>query len=138
MLFRSRQAARQAIRRLIGEDRLVEILRSAYADAAVVTPEVAEGYRAQVRTRDWDLALLAVTRDQGRSTLPAALSTLALPVQVVWGSRDPWIPGANASRLAAAIPGARLDVIEGAGHLPFEERPGAFIDRKSTRLNSSH
>jgi pimeloyl-ACP methyl ester carboxylesterase len=43
--------------------------------------------------------------------------TLDLPVQVVWGTEDTWIPVDRAHRLAAQIPGARLDLVPDAGHL---------------------
>jgi pimeloyl-ACP methyl ester carboxylesterase len=43
--------------------------------------------------------------------------TLDLPVQVVWGVEDTWIPVDRAHRLAALIPGARLDLVPDAGHL---------------------
>ena len=43
--------------------------------------------------------------------------TLDLPVQVVWGTEDTWIPVDRAHRLAALIPGARLDLVPEAGHL---------------------
>ena len=44
-------------------------------------------------------------------------STLDLPVQVVWGTEDTWIPVDRAHRLAELIPGARLDLVPDAGHL---------------------
>jgi len=124
-----RQVARQTVRRVVDDDRLVEMLSSAYADPGFVSPEIAEGYLAQIQTRDWDLALLAVVRDSGRNALPAELGTLDLPVQVIWGAQDPWIPLAAGEALRNGIPGARLDVIEEAGHLPFEEQPEAFMTR---------
>lgn len=120
------QVGRQLVRRLVSEDRLVSILRSAYADPAVVTPAVAEGYLAQIRTRDWDLALLATMRDMADS-LPRPLASVGVPTLVVWGARDPWIPLATGQRLVREVPGARWAPIDGAGHLPFEERPDAFI-----------
>ena len=43
--------------------------------------------------------------------------SLDLPVQVVWGTEDTWIPVDRAHRLADAIPGARLDLVPDAGHL---------------------
>ena len=42
---------------------------------------------------------------------------LDLPVRVVWGTDDTWIPVDRAHRLAEVIPGARLDLVPGAGHL---------------------
>ena len=121
-----RRLARQVVRRVVDEDRLTEILASAYSDPAFVTPEVADGYLDQIRTEDWDLALMAVIRDQGRNALPAQLGTVTVPTLVVWGAVDPWIALARGEALAAAIPGARLVAIPGAGHLPFEEDPAAF------------
>lgn len=46
-----------------------------------------------------------------------------LPVLVVWGADDTWIPVAKAHELAAAIPGAELRLIDGAGHLVQEDAP---------------
>ena len=42
---------------------------------------------------------------------------------VVWGAEDAFLPTAYAAALAAALPDARLEVVEGAGHLPGLERP---------------
>ncbi|WP_199433283.1 alpha/beta fold hydrolase [Qaidamihabitans albus] len=49
---------------------------------------------------------------------------LELPVLVCWGAEDTWIPAERGRRLAALIPGARLRIIEGAGHLVQEDAPG--------------
>jgi len=40
-----------------------------------------------------------------------------LPVRIVWGAQDTWIPADRADRLAAAIPGSTVEIIDGAGHL---------------------
>ena len=42
---------------------------------------------------------------------------LELPVQIVWGTEDTWIPVDRAHRLTELIPGARLDLVPDAGHL---------------------
>lgn len=46
-----------------------------------------------------------------------------LPVLMCWGTADTWIPADRAHRLAGLIPGARLQLIEGAGHLVQEDAP---------------
>lgn len=47
--------------------------------------------------------------------------SIDLPVQVVWGAEDTWIPVERATRLTEMIDGAQLEVIEGAGHLvPYD------------------
>lgn len=58
-----------------------------------------------------------------RADLRAALPAVALPTLVVHGERDPICPAGAARALAAAIPGARLALLPGAGHAPFLSRP---------------
>ena len=65
---------------------------------------------------------LAAMRDRPDST--GLLPTLAgLPTLVLVGEQDLLTPPDSARRMAALIPGARLVVIPGAGHLPPVERP---------------
>jgi pimeloyl-ACP methyl ester carboxylesterase len=52
--------------------------------------------------------------------------SIDVPVQVVWGAQDSWIPVDRAHRLAELIPGARLDVVDGAGHLIQLDAPVAL------------
>ena len=81
------------------------------------------------------MAALVAMRDRADST--PLLPTLAgVPTLVMVGSEDRLTPPATAERMVAAIPGAELVVIEGAGHLPPLERPAtvtealqAFLDR---------
>ena len=44
------------------------------------------------------------------------LSTIAVPTLVIHGTADPMFPPAHGRALAAEIPGARLLLLEGAGH----------------------
>jgi pimeloyl-ACP methyl ester carboxylesterase len=54
---------------------------------------------------------------------------LDLPVLVVWGREDAWIPVAKGRELSAAIPGAELHVLDGAGHLVQENAGEALTER---------
>ncbi|HZT16199.1 MAG TPA: alpha/beta fold hydrolase [Gaiellaceae bacterium] len=54
------------------------------------------------------------------------LGEIAAPTLVVAGSDDPTVPPDDAERLAAAIPGARLAVLEGARHLANVEQAARF------------
>lgn len=54
------------------------------------------------------------------------LGTLDAPTLVIAGSRDQVVPARNAELLAAAIPNAQLDIIEGAGHHVFYEQGDRF------------
>lgn len=48
---------------------------------------------------------------------------ITMPVSVIWGAEDAWIPVDRAHRLHELIPGARLEIIEGAGHLVQYDAP---------------
>jgi len=52
-------------------------------------------------------------------------ASIDLPVLVLWGTDDTWIPVDRAHRLAAMIPGARLELVEHAGHLIQLDAPVA-------------
>ena len=63
-------------------------------------------------------------------------STLALPTHVVWGRDDAWIPVDRADRLAETIPGARLEIVEGAGHLIQFDQPARLAATLQRWLSS--
>ncbi len=48
---------------------------------------------------------------------------LDLPVRVIWGEEDTWIPVDRAHRLVDTIPGATLELVPGAGHLVQLDQP---------------
>ena len=54
------------------------------------------------------------------------LSGLRVPIHYIHGALDAQPPVAVADACAALTPGAEVTVIEGAGHLPHQERPAEF------------
>lgn len=62
----------------------------------------------------------------GGPDLVGALAGARLPVQLIWGSRDPLFPVAHALEAHRRLPRSRLAVLEGAGHSPQAERPDDF------------
>lgn len=58
-------------------------------------------------------------------------------VHLVWGDADEIFSWAWAQRWAAAIPGATLDRIEGAGHFLQEDAPGDCVDAVLRRASGS-
>jgi pimeloyl-ACP methyl ester carboxylesterase len=67
---------------------------------------------------DYDLRLLEHNERR--------LGELALPVRILWGTEDGWIPPQTGRRLAALIPGALLTEVPGAGHLMQYDAPVAL------------
>jgi pimeloyl-ACP methyl ester carboxylesterase len=58
------------------------------------------------------------------------LSSLALPTRVIHGTADEMVPVENAEMIAELIPGAELELLQGAGHLFFwedQERAAALV-----------
>ena len=79
----------------------------------MLTRQSAEGYAASCAAiRDADL-----TADAGR---------IDVPTLVVVGEDDHSTPPDLVRAMAERIPGARFEVIAGAGHLPCIERPEAL------------
>ena len=55
---------------------------------------------------------------------PQLMDNLSVPVDLIWGDKDPWEPIAEARNWAETIPTVRsLQVITGAGHCPHDEAP---------------
>jgi 3-oxoadipate enol-lactonase len=53
----------------------------------------------------------------------ARLSQIAMPTLVIHGTEDRLLPVQNGRLIASLIPGARLEILDGVGHLFFWERP---------------
>lgn len=53
----------------------------------------------------------------------ACLHEIAAPTLIVHGSADEMLPVANARLIARLMPAARLEIIDGVGHMFFWERP---------------
>jgi pimeloyl-ACP methyl ester carboxylesterase len=60
--------------------------------------------------------------------IEARLGEIDIPVRIVWGRDDAWIPPETAQRLCALIPGATLRLVEGASHLIHYDAPVALAD----------
>jgi pimeloyl-ACP methyl ester carboxylesterase len=95
-------------------------LRDCYGDPRKITPALVERYRklalregnrrafvARVARRGWDRS--------------ADIAKVRAPTLILWGAQDRLIPVAHAHRFERAIPGARLIVYDGVGHVPMEE-----------------
>ncbi len=54
------------------------------------------------------------------------LQSMNVPTLVIWGSRDRVVPLEHGAFMAEHIPGARLAIIRGAGHMPFYQKPEQF------------
>ena len=77
-----------------------------------------EGNRAATRRR------LSNRHDDGMTT---RLAEIHAPTLVLWGTLDRWILPENGPRLVHDIPGAKLVMLDGLGHVPMEEDPARSV-----------
>lgn len=97
--------------------------------ASIAGPQISDSARtrliashAALRPHSYLETLAAVT---GFSDFPR-FETITVPTLVIVGEHDRVATPAYAATMAAAIPGARLRVIPGAGHVSNIEAPAAF------------
>lgn len=57
-----------------------------------------------------------------------ALGSITAPTLVIVGAEDRVAPPQESRTIAASIPGARLEVVDGAGHLSNQEKPDEVAD----------
>jgi pimeloyl-ACP methyl ester carboxylesterase len=62
------------------------------------------------------------------ATPPFDFAAIACPVLLVWGTRDHMCPHRGARLLSEALPGARVELLDGCGHCPQLEAPERLID----------
>jgi pimeloyl-ACP methyl ester carboxylesterase len=61
----------------------------------------------------------------GRPDACSVLSGIRCPTLVLCGRQDAWSPVSQHEEIAAAIPGAKLVIVENCGHMSPVEQPGA-------------
>lgn len=65
------------------------------------------------------------------------LPSIAVPTLVACGRDDQWSPLSRHEEMAAAIPGAQLDIIEQSGHMATMEQPAAVSRALAAWMSSS-
>jgi pimeloyl-ACP methyl ester carboxylesterase len=96
---------------------LIEIFRR---DAA--RPVTGQTYLKTLRT---SVTLRGIRPEIVRHMRTAA-AQISAPTLIVWGTKDRIIPSDQAPVAARTIPGARLQMMTGLGHVPYLEAPDAF------------
>lgn len=88
--------------------------------AALVAPWTGEAGQAAFYRQ------VAQADERYTAELEPLLGGLDVPVRVLWGDQDAWIPPDRARRLADALPQADVRLIPGAGHLVQLDAPVAL------------
>jgi pimeloyl-ACP methyl ester carboxylesterase len=104
-------------------------VRRMWGDSRLVTAETLEGYvRPLLQPGIFEHAVKTVrTWHADMTELESALPKIVdIPTLLVWGSKDRVVDPTSAELMAKRLPGARVAVLQGAGHLPYEECPEEF------------
>jgi pimeloyl-ACP methyl ester carboxylesterase len=92
-------------------------------DALLALKDI-EARRAFLRT----LRGVADARGQAVTALDRLYLADAVPMLVIWGTRDPIVPARHAETVRAVVPSARIEVFPEAGHWPHLDDPDRFCD----------
>jgi pimeloyl-ACP methyl ester carboxylesterase len=62
-------------------------------------------------------------RENDTAEFEPLLPSITVPVRIVWGENDAWLPPATAGRLHALIPTSDLTLLPDTGHFAMEDSP---------------
>jgi pimeloyl-ACP methyl ester carboxylesterase len=99
-----------------------------YGDPTRLPPESVKGYRSRVMRAGRVDNILNTLRswEKDVDALRVAIPQIKARSLLIWGTRDSAVDMRSAEPLKRALPHCQLKIIEGAGHLPFEETPDEF------------
>jgi 3-oxoadipate enol-lactonase len=76
--------------------------------------------------------LVEASRALERHELHDRLGEIGIPTLVIASDKDGILPPAFSERIADGIPGARLEILEGVGHMTPWDVPKVFVDLVTT------
>ena len=95
-------------------------------DTPATKPEIERHVRDMIESADPAALVAALAGMAERAESRTSLPEITVPVQVIVGSEDQICTPDEAHEWGGEIPDARVDVIDGAGHVSNLERPTAF------------
>jgi pimeloyl-ACP methyl ester carboxylesterase len=117
-----------------------EYLRLAWADPAkgdIDFTNLPEGDLAAIVRGREAFALYGWKPYMHNPRLRRWLHRIDRPTLLLWGAEDRIVTSAYGEGWRQAIPGARLEIIQQAGHFPHWERPEAFVERISAFVDKN-
>jgi pimeloyl-ACP methyl ester carboxylesterase len=120
--------AAQLLRVTLRPRTFANIMTSAYYDQESITDEMVDGYARPLQIENWPQGFLAYlqARDQQIITLSDLANTATMPVLILWGEEDSWVPITLGEAMLATLPDARMIRYPLTGHLPMEEQTERF------------
>lgn len=124
----------------------------AYIHAAIVRTYIQGASHRGLREDDLDALVEPWTGDEGQPAFyrqiahyderfleenEQRLAKIDIPVRVLWGTDDTWIPPTMADRLTTRIPNATKRLIQHSGHLMHYDTPVPLMDEIRSWLPSA-
>jgi pimeloyl-ACP methyl ester carboxylesterase len=106
---------------------VAEGVASVYGDPSRVTPALVDRYFELTLREGNRRALVQRLQQMAPGEAADRLGAITQPTLILWGGQDRLIPPAAGAVFAERIPGARLVVFDGLGHVPQEEDPAATV-----------
>lgn len=117
------------------------LLSEAMGGNAKVDDDDVEGYAAPYRDaaalRAFFATARAIVAEKDASAIMRSYKSIDMPVLVVWCRKDPIVPLKSGRKLAAAVPRAKLAIVEGCHHLPQHERPAELTRLLQTFVHAA-
>ena len=113
----------------------LDLLVESYTDPSMITAEVQASYTAPLKIDGWERAFWEFNKAPRSLNLVERLDDLRAPTLIITDDDDRVVATADSIRLNGDLPGSELVIIEGAGHLPNEEKPQEFVDAVLRFLN---
>ena len=113
----------------------LDLLVESYTDPSMITAEVQASYTAPLKIDGWERAFWEFNKAPRSLNLVERLGDLRAPALIITGDDDRVVATADSIKLNGDLPGSELVIIEGAGHLPNEEKPQEFVDAVLRFLN---
>lgn len=132
---------RHLVRRLVSSPAFVrQTMRSVYHDPSLITEEHFRRNVEMVRSKENFEAMMALNRDYRhldlrRTGIRNRLKDLRLPILILWGENDRFIPTKYAEVAQRELPGSVVKMIPNCGHVPMVEKPREFVDLVCQFLN---
>jgi pimeloyl-ACP methyl ester carboxylesterase len=116
-------------------------LRRMYGDSSLITDETLTSHFVSIRRPgilEHGVKILDTWSEDMWAMKAALAAVSSIPTLIIWGSRDRTVDPASAKPLSQHFKSVEVKIIEGAGHLPYEESPERFTPIVLDFLASEH
>lgn len=117
---------REPMRWLLPRRAIEDSVLNVYGDPGRVSAALVDRYY-ELTLREGNRVALMRRMDQQAPGPVGRLPEINVPTLILWGSKDRLIPPRWGREFEQAIPGSRLVVFPGLGHVPQEEDPAATL-----------